>query len=133
MLLLLDFDHFKPINDSAGHAAGDRVLVSAVPALQAAAGSNSLVARFGGEEFAVLFLADDASSIQIAEAIRRAAGAAGSEALGRTVTAFAGMCRQVHSELKTQDPQSAIVHALSVADQALYRAKNAGRDCLKWE
>lgn len=54
-LMLLDLDHFKEVNDTLGHAAGDRVLVEVARRLRAAAESDALVARLGGDEFAILF------------------------------------------------------------------------------
>ena len=54
-LVLLDLDHFKQINDALGHGAGDRVLVEVARRLREAASPHDCVARWGGEEFAVLF------------------------------------------------------------------------------
>jgi diguanylate cyclase (GGDEF)-like protein len=54
-LMLIDLNHFKEVNDTLGHSAGDRVLIEIAERLQAAAGPDTLVARLGGDEFAVLF------------------------------------------------------------------------------
>jgi diguanylate cyclase (GGDEF)-like protein len=54
-LLLIDLNHFKEVNDTLGHNAGDRVLIEIAGRLRTAAGPDALVARLGGDEFAVLF------------------------------------------------------------------------------
>ena len=61
-VLLIDLDHFKPINDQYGHAAGDAVLVGVARALQGAMRETDLAARVGGDEFAVIALATDAEN-----------------------------------------------------------------------
>jgi diguanylate cyclase (GGDEF)-like protein len=123
-VLMLDFDHFKQINDRHGHAVGDAVLAAAVPAMRAAAGGDLVIGRYGGEEFALLLRARGADAIALAERIRRAAGDGGARALGGRdgVTASAG-CAAVtaHGDLEM---------TLEAADRALYAAKLAGRDRL---
>jgi diguanylate cyclase (GGDEF)-like protein len=54
-LMLIDLNHFKEVNDTLGHSAGDRVLIEIAQRLRAAAGPDALVARLGGDEFAVFF------------------------------------------------------------------------------
>jgi diguanylate cyclase (GGDEF)-like protein len=123
-VLMLDFDHFKQINDRHGHVAGDAVLAAAVPAMRAAAQGNLVVGRYGGEEFALLLRADTGNALEIAERIRRASGDGGTRALaGRgSVTASVGCAAvAIHGSLE---------HALEAADRALYAAKLAGRDRL---
>jgi diguanylate cyclase (GGDEF)-like protein/PAS domain S-box-containing protein len=58
-MLLVDLDHFKPVNDQHGHTAGDTVLVEVSRRLLASCGADALVARLGGDEFAALLEADD--------------------------------------------------------------------------
>ena len=63
-VLLLDLDHFKPINDRYGHAAGDAVLVAVAAAIHGTLRDTDVAARVGGDEFAVIALASDATTIE---------------------------------------------------------------------
>ncbi len=122
-LAIVDVDHFKRVNDTYGHAAGDLVLVAVASRLRAAAGARAWVARLGGEEFVVLFPhADLDAAARMSDALRAAICAepvvAGevpipvSASFG--LTAFNG----------GEDPEA----MLERADQALYAAKTAGRN-----
>ncbi len=128
-LLLLDLDHFKAINDQHGHAVGDACLRAFAAELQEVfSDPGELVARLGGEEFAVLVRdcrAEDA--LERAEAFRRLreqhAGlleGAGLDALVSIGVAVLGPGRQADA--------SGLYHA---ADTALYRAKGAGRNAVR--
>jgi PAS domain S-box-containing protein len=68
-VLFIDLDHFKDINDSLGHAAGDRLLKAAAARLQAAVGPTDTVARLGGDEFTIIV--EDLDSIDSAERLAR--------------------------------------------------------------
>ncbi|XVU29958.1 diguanylate cyclase [Actinoplanes sp. CA-054009] len=120
-MLLLDIDHFKTVNDTYGHAGGDRVLVEVAERLQAAIRPGDLVARYGGEEFAVLLPgAGPAEAADIADRLRRAIAAtpiAVSEDRHHRVTVSVGVAG-------TQVPEEMVLSA----DRALYASKNAGRD-----
>jgi diguanylate cyclase (GGDEF)-like protein len=122
-LLLFDVDHFKRINDTHGHATGDRVLADIVERAGAAVRNIDVVARLGGEEFAVLLpdTAED-TALLVAERLRHALdrapdGAARIEA-GYTVSIG----------VATLDPDESIEAMLSRADAALYAAKAGGRN-----
>lgn len=119
LVMMLDFDHFKHVNDSHGHLAGDQVLSSGVTRLRQLLGSDGLVGRHGGEEFAIVCREHDAPQ-QTMERLRSAVCEAGSQALGSRVTASLGATRF--------RPGERLVDALQRADEALYRAKSAGRD-----
>lgn len=126
-VLLLDVDHFKRINDTYLHAAGDEVLCEIARRLAAAVGSEGLVARFGGEEFAVVFpgwLAPDSLRAR-AEQVRRAVAAGPIAVAGEQlhVTLSGGLAR---AEAGTWSTTS----VLAAADRALYAAKRRGRNRL---
>jgi diguanylate cyclase (GGDEF)-like protein len=123
-VMVIDIDHFKQINDTYGHAAGDMVLREAAATLRASARREDSVCRIGGEEFLVICPNTDIkSAMQSAERLR----ASLSEkriAIGKvdkTITVSIGVAMR---EPGTTD-SSALV---SAADQALYAAKEAGRN-----
>jgi len=123
LLAMLDLDHFKRINDNYGHLAGDRVLKLIASVLRKRLRGSDFIARFGGEEF-VLLVPDTplAAGAKLAESLRTAIEACPFHFKGEpvTVTVSIGM-----TAFKT-DEHSDLV--LKRADQALYRAKNAGRN-----
>lgn len=125
-LLLLDIDHFKRINDSHGHQAGDVVLCHIAEVLRGALRSGDLASRTGGEEFVIVCLdADDAGAMRLAERLRSAIeqqavpvpGA--KEPLRCTVTI--GLSRAFHGP-------DGLDAAMQEADAALYRGKASGRN-----
>lgn len=125
VVILLDVDHFKSINDGQGHAAGDDVLVQVAQLLRSHLRRNDSVARYGGEEFLVLLADGDlASGRQLAESLRVALRGkdivlSSSDIL--RVTASFGVAQG------TLDPIG--WHALvRAADTAMYAAKSLGRD-----
>jgi diguanylate cyclase (GGDEF)-like protein/PAS domain S-box-containing protein len=125
-LLLLDLDHFKQINDSFGHAEGDRVLQAVAATLRATARENDIVARHGGEEFVVAALGlSEAESLVAAERLRTAVSAI--ENLKCRITTSIGV-----ATLTPQGPKyeasRVLAELLDQADQALYAAKHNGRN-----
>ncbi|OYT92883.1 MAG: GGDEF domain-containing protein [Burkholderiales bacterium PBB3] len=121
-LLMIDADHFKRVNDTHGHAAGDTVLRALARQLQASTRSTDFVARFGGEEFVILLpdLTDAAEAIAVAEKIRHNVKASQIDVVGQ-VTVSIGVALMSPSDI---GPES----LLERADQALYQAKSAGRN-----
>lgn len=126
-LLMMDIDHFKALNDTCGHLAGDRCLVEIAAALrELVPRKGDLLARYGGEEFAVILTATDSEGAQLlAERIRSAIteiNVADLNATPRTITLSIGVATVTWpSELTPQD-------LIDEADRALYQAKRSGRN-----
>jgi diguanylate cyclase (GGDEF)-like protein len=121
-LALLDIDHFKRINDAYGHAAGDEVLETVGRLCRETLRDVDTIGRIGGEEIAVLMPATTmAGAWSVCERLRLAVEAAGVETGGACVHStsigIAELC-----------PGEESAHLLSRADQALYRAKENGRN-----
>ena len=120
-LLMLDLDHFKKVNDTLGHPEGDRVLRRFGSALQQHRRSSDVVARLGGEEFAVLLPQTDGEAArQIEHRLRLDWNGSCVEKLGHFIGYSAGLAVLAPTDTSLQD-------LLGRADQALYRAKAAGR------
>jgi diguanylate cyclase (GGDEF)-like protein len=124
-LLMIDADEFKSVNDRFGHATGDRVLQMIAEVCTSALREYDVLARFGGEEFAVLLPATGLSdAYDVAERIRATVGAATVDAgeAGRIgVTVSIGV-----SSLASADPECR--ELFDTADSALYDAKRGGRN-----
>ena len=123
-LLLIDLDHFKRINDTHGHAAGDAVLKSVVARWREVLRESDLLGRLGGEEFAVLLPnSDEEGAASLADRLR--------SATAQEPVVFEGIDLPVHISvgITVCEPQSdSLENALARADAALYQAKQEGRD-----
>jgi len=122
-VLMLDIDHFKQINDSFGHPAGDLVIKALADITGRSLRPTDILARYGGEEFVVtLPETDSAVASRVAERLRTAIGEAvvGTEGGDVHFTVSVGVA--------TFATGVSIVDAMARADQALYRAKQNGRD-----
>lgn len=123
-VIALDLDHFKQINDTYGHAAGDQVLVALARTLQENVRPEDLAFRIGGEEFVMILPqagAGAGAAVQAAERIRAAVAASAMPAGVRRVTVSVGVALWPRDGAA---PQAVI----ECADQALYRSKQAGRN-----
>lgn len=125
-MLMLDIDKFKTINDTYGHLAGDQTLKAIAETLKAhLKRPGDLVARFGGEEFAVILPNTDvAGASQLAEQLRTAIAALTVSWGGQTIDLTASI--GVSAGVITADSDT--VQLLAQADQALYQAKHQGRN-----
>ena len=124
-LVLADIDHFKAVNDTYGHEAGDRV-IKAFAQVMSDVAAGQAVGRIGGEEFAILLSGTELSTARlVAEGARTAFRQSPISGLGPDddCTASFGVAQRHGSE--TYD------ELLRRADLALYEAKNAGRDCVR--
>lgn len=125
-LILCDLDHFKLINDNHGHVVGDHILARTAEKLEQALRNSDTVYRFGGEEFAILLPhTNEQEARDVADRIRCAIESirvdGGETPL--TVTASCGVAMHLTDEQPEQ--------WLARADEALYRAKAAGRNCTR--
>lgn len=127
-LLLLDVDHFKRVNDSLGHHVGDRLLLGLADRLRRTAHDRDLVARLGGDEFVVVICGVTRSEELRDRVERLAAALPGSVTVdNREVMATASIGCAVFP-----DHGRSPAHMLKNADIAMYRAKAAGRNNLRW-
>lgn len=159
-ILLLDFDHFKQINDRFGHQVGDQVLVAAAAAIKRLCRRTDALARFGGEEFILLLPhTGRAGAEMVAERIRAEVrqlsflDSARQQPLDLTVTVSIGGATSAASATPTNTPANTPANKkvnnpansptdtlmlrvdalISHADALLYAAKAAGRDCWRVE
>jgi diguanylate cyclase (GGDEF)-like protein len=127
-MLMIDIDQFKRINDTYGHAVGDRALQSMVQCCRATLRTIDILGRYGGEEFAVLLSdADEREAMTVAERLREHIAEVPIPLGDRDVyisVSIGVAVRGQHSSLSLQN-------VLDHADKALYQAKSAGRNCVR--
>jgi diguanylate cyclase (GGDEF)-like protein len=125
-ITLIDLDHFKQVNDTYGHLVGDHVLVHIAKLIRTHCRVSDVAARYGGEEFIILHPSiDRQNAFQVAERIRKAVEATPFSLEGDEIslTLSAGVVdTKVGRDFKRIDD------ILGLADKALYRAKDAGRN-----
>ena len=125
-LLIADVDHFKRINDSYGHLAGDAVLCKVAEVLQSTVRRGDLVGRIGGEEFVVISLETDAAGVALlAERVRAAVEAQSIRIKGLDKALQCTVTIGISSRF---EDAGAVDSAMRQADAALYKGKAAGRN-----
>jgi diguanylate cyclase (GGDEF)-like protein len=127
-LLLLDLDHFKEVNDTLGHAAGDLLLASAAELLSGGLREGELLARLGGDEFALLLPAASAEDAALSDAEQRAQDMLGRlrvpvvvDGMAITVEASVGIAVCAVDDA----PSGVVAELLRRADVAMYEAKRS--------
>lgn len=124
-IVLVDLDHFKYVNDTHGHLAGDAVLREATQRMMASLRPYDSVGRYGGEEFLIVIPSSDAmGALGLSERMRRAIAGQPISADGASLTVTASFGVVASTEARPLDPQE----MLRLADDALYRAKEYGRN-----
>lgn len=121
-LALIDIDHFKKINDTYGHPAGDAVLKEMSARLRELSNESILVARYGGEEFAIIFEGELQHAADVMERVRQTIAGKSIAAEGHTIsiTISSGVARIMSDER--------IGKLVRRSDEALYSAKAGGRN-----
>jgi two-component system cell cycle response regulator len=124
-LVMFDIDHFKQVNDTYGHLAGDRVLVALVQKLNGQIRGEDLLARFGGEEFVVLLRTTDLfQAANVAERIRQSVERMRVEYEAKTIEVTVSLgCATLEC-----CAEPSVEELLATADRRLYAAKRAGRN-----
>lgn len=126
-LLMFDIDHFKRINDTHGHVAGDYVLTEFVDAIQKRVRNEDVFARFGGEEFALITRAiSEEHAHHLADRLRDTIEALQLEYQGKPIPLTVSVGVVCYPELEASHPEE----LLTAGDQALYGAKRNGRNCV---
>lgn len=124
-VLMLDLDHFKSINDTYGHDIGDECLIAVSDILIQRADSQCAVGRFGGEEFIIALIGESATKAkQLAESIQTAIQNRQLTQHNINLTVSIGIAI-THAPTSTDS-----AHWIKQADNALYQAKDAGRNCI---
>jgi len=135
-VVLLDLDHFKKINDTHGHPAGDAVLRATVKALKSCIRSADIIARWGGEEFIVLLQHTDKSEATLAAEhwLEQVSQTPVLLPDGQEIRiSFSAGIASHHPPGDQVPVDERIETMLHEADQRLYRAKHAGRACIRSE
>lgn len=124
---MFDIDHFKKFNDTYGHLFGDKVLKTVVEVISQSIRSKDIIARFGGEEFIILF--PHTSLIKASKIVERLR-----EKIEHTNIEDGSVCVSVTASFGVANfPKNAsnIMELLKDADDALYKAKDSGRNCVR--
>lgn len=127
-VVVMDIDHFKKVNDTYGHGAGDRVIQGAVRACRSVLRPQDIVARIGGEEFAIVL--PGLTMTEGFKAAERMRTAVGSQSIPSREGAIAVTASFGLTATATAAPGD-FEAALAIADEALYEAKKGGRNAVR--
>jgi diguanylate cyclase (GGDEF)-like protein len=123
-VMMVDADGLKPINDSNGHDAGNRMILHIVSAIGRGVRASDLVARYGGDEFVVLVPDADGETVaRVAERVRRSVANSSVDIDGTSMSVTVSIGYAVYPDMAANPDE-----LLARADQALYAGKRAGRD-----
>jgi diguanylate cyclase (GGDEF)-like protein len=123
-LLFIDLDHFKEINDSFGHLAGDACLAAIIPPIQAELRQSDVIGRYGGEEFVVILSSADAAAAHpIAQRILERVASVRVEGFGQPIALTCSIGVATSDTLGVWGE-----HLIARADAAVYAAKRSGRN-----
>jgi two-component system cell cycle response regulator len=126
-LIMIDIDHFKKVNDTFGHPAGDAVLVGVSKAALDTLRTEDVFARYGGEEFAIICRGIDVqSATSVAQRLHTLVAGMRVKHDGREIAVTLSLGVAGYPDIDAETPGQLI----SAADEALYEAKRGGRDCV---
>jgi diguanylate cyclase (GGDEF)-like protein len=126
-LLFIDLDHFKQINDTYGHPAGDACLKAIIGPIQSELRQSDVIGRYGGEEFVVILSSADAAAAQpIAERIRQRVAEISVPGFGASIHLTCSIGIATSDMLGVWGE-----HLIARADEAVYAAKRCGRNCVQ--
>jgi diguanylate cyclase (GGDEF)-like protein len=126
-LLFIDLDHFKQINDTHGHPAGDACLKAIIGPIQSELRQSDVIGRYGGEEFVVILSSADAAAAQpIAERIRQRVAEISVPGFGAPIHLTCSIGIATSEMLGVWGE-----HLIARADEAVYAAKRCGRNCVQ--
>lgn len=124
-LVMFDLDHFKKVNDTHGHPAGDAVLIFVSQTVKKAMRTEDVFARYGGEEFAVILRGIDLEGARhVGERLRTLVSAAPVEFDGKKI----GVTMSVGCSTLSDCPEPSTMALVAIADRRLYAAKHGGRN-----
>lgn len=127
-VIMIDLDHFKPVNDTHGHEVGNKVLAAAAATIKSSIRKLDIACRYGGEEFAVVVpTCDLAVCVKIAQRIRESIESMEVRVDQEVLKITASLGVACYSIYRNETPEQLIQRA----DQHLYAAKHAGRNCVR--
>ena len=121
-LIMLDIDHFKNINDNYGHQVGDAVLIRVAEVLNQNLRTTDILARWGGEEFMILCPnSSESQTLIVAQKLRKNLASVKHKNVGQVTASFG---------VASHQPGQTVRKLVNQADEALYKSKSAGRNCV---